>query len=161
MVEDQSKGIKIQGSVLYKPSIWVEMLKYILGLTAVFLLIYLVDTRYQGPITLIQFVVMVITGGLAVKISIDKQAGLVKTFIDVEAQDKQVTFTFDKTVKTKIQTVKVENIQDLIVITHLKYIKIINKEGLEAFELSLENLDDLRILSNYIIKQTGAYLVSL
>lgn len=153
--------IRIQGNVLYKPSKLLELTKLILILTSISILVYLLLTRYQGPITVVQFAIMGITGGLAVIISMNRQACLVKTLVTVSKSDDKLKFKFNKTERTKEKTVFVENIQELIVISHLKYIKIINKDGLEVFELSLENLGELRLLSNYIIDKTGAYLVSL
>lgn len=156
-----NKEVTVTGSTIYKPAIWVDLLKYLCAIIALVIFIYLVATRYREHVTLVQFAIMVILGFVALKIGQKEQAKLVVTQVDIKADNKEIEFKFNKTDKTKENIVKVKDIKDIIVLAHLMYIKLIDTNGTEVFEISLESLDDLRIASNYIIENTGAYLISM
>lgn len=159
-------SIVILGDTIYKPALSIEIAKWAMLGVAVAILIYLLATRYAGPITLVIFAVMALLAGGAFILFTKYQAKLVTTNVSVETtektfSDKQIKFVFYETKETKEKEVCVDNIRDIIIITHLKYMKLIDKDNKEVFELSIEHYDDLMNLSQFIIKHTGAYLISM
>lgn len=164
--ESSVDNIEIIGDVMYKPSKLIEVTKWILTAFTLTILVYLIATRYAGPITLVQFGIMCIFGAIAFILFTKYQAKLVTTNISVTTtdkteSDKQIKFVFYATKETKEKDICVNNIRDIIVITHLKYVKLIDKDNKEVFELSVEQFDDLQRLSQFVIKHTGAYLMSM
>lgn len=158
------ESIIIQGKTLYKPSKWLKVLKYVIMVLTAIDFIYLLVTRYKGPITFLWAALMLIGGFLSYVMTVNVMYNnqLISTDITVHKNNNQeIEFIYAPTEFTKETKKEVRNIRDIIAITAFFYVKLMDSDGNEIFEVGLDNEDSLKKLTHYIIENTGAYLVSM
>ena len=162
----KSNSINVNGKTLYKPAMWVYFIKYAVYVLTAIDFIYLIATRYKGPITILWFSLMILGGFLCYVVSTNilYEKQLISTNIELKhsaEKDKDIKIKFNPTELTKEKEIEVKNIREIVAITNFLYIKLIDEDMKEVFEVSLEEEADFTDFTHFIIKNTGAYLTSM
>lgn len=165
LVKDDS-SIDVNGKILYKPAVWVYILKYTIYTITLADLIYLLLTRYAGTITIVLGVILVLGCFMSYVVTTNMlyNKELISTVISVthnKKDDKTLKIKFNNTELTKEKEVIVNNIKEIVAITNFLYIKLIDDNMQEVFEISLDSETDFMNFTHFVIEKTGAYLTSM